>query len=76
MIFKRQTGRNFSLATEEEWKSRAVGERADGIAMFKTPTMEHSTLRNEDMLCKGYQPKMLLYTLDKLFYMFDQVKRQ
>ena len=44
--------------------------------MFKTPTMECGTLRNEDMLWEGYWPKMLLYTLDELFYVFDQVKQQ
>ena len=64
------------MATEEEWKSRAVGGRANGIATFKTPTMQHGTLHNEDMSCDGYQPKMLLYALDKLFYIFDPVKWQ
>ena len=61
---------------EEEWKSRVVGGRDNGIATFKTPTMQRSTLRNEDMLHEGYQPKILLYALDKLFYIFDQVKLQ
>ena len=40
----------------------------------KSPTMQHGTLQNEDVLCKGYRPKMLLYTLDELFYIYDQVK--
>ena len=53
-----------------------LGGRADGIPTFKTPTMQHGTLHNEDVLCKGYQPKMLLYALDELFYIFDQVKWQ
>ena len=46
--------------------------------MFKTPTMQCGTLRNEDVLHDGYQPKMLLYVvyLDELFYVFDQVKWQ
>ena len=44
--------------------------------MFKTPTMQRGTLHNEDMLCKGYWPKMLLCALDELFYIFDQVKWQ
>ena len=64
-------GRTFSLATEEEWKCRA-----DGIATFKTPTIQHGTLQNKDVLCEGYQLKMLLYALDKLFFIFDQVKQQ
>ena len=64
-------GRTFSLATEEEWKCRA-----DGVASFKTPTMQHGTLQNEDVLHEGYMPKMLLYALNELFYIYDQVKRQ
>ena len=43
---------------------------------IQDPTMQRSTLRNEDMLHEGYQPKILLYALDKLFYIFDQVKLQ
>ena len=46
------------------------------VPMFKTPTMQRGTLCNEDVLHNGYQPKMLLYALDELFYMFDQVKWQ
>ena len=60
----------------EEWKSRALGGRAKCILMFKTPTMQCSTLHNEDMLHEEYWPKMLLYALDELFYIFDQVKQQ
>ena len=43
---------------------------------FKTPTMQWGTLCNEDVLHDGYWPKMLLYALDEIFYVFDQVKRQ
>ena len=64
-------GRTFSLATEEEWKCRA-----NGVATFKMPTMQHSSLRNKDILCEGYRPKMLLYALNELFFIFDQVKQQ
>ena len=46
------------------------------IPTFKTPTMHHGTLHNEDVLRDVYQPKMLLYALVELFYIFDQVKRQ
>ena len=61
-------GRTFSLATEEKWKCRA-----DGIVTFKMPTMQHGTLQNEDVL---YRPKILLYALNELFFIFDQVKHQ
>ena len=66
-----ENGEDFLLGDQEEWK-----HRADGIATFKMPTMQHGTLWNEDVLCKGYWPKMLLYALDKLFFIFDQVKQQ
>ena len=33
------------------------------------PTMLHDSIMRED-----YRPKMLLYTLDELFYIYDQVK--
>ena len=36
--------------------------------------MQCDTLRNEDVLWEGYRPKMLLYALDELFYIYDQVK--
>ena len=36
--------------------------------------MQCCTLRNEDILHEGYRPKMLLYALDQLFYIYDQVK--
>ena len=38
--------------------------------------MECSTLHNKDTLWEGFQPKMLVYALDELFSIFDQVKRQ
>ena len=36
--------------------------------------MQHGTLWNKDILHEGYRPKMLLYALDELFYIYDQVK--
>ena len=56
---------------EEEWKCRS-----EDIASFPMPTMQHGTLQNESVLCEGYRPKMLLYALDELFYIIDQVKHQ
>ena len=36
--------------------------------------MQRDTLWYDDIMQEGYRPKMLLYTLDKLFYIYDQVK--
>ena len=66
-----KNGEDLLLATEEEWK-----HRVDGIVTFKMPTMQRGTLWNEDVLCEGYRPKMLLYALDELFFIFYQVKWQ
>ena len=68
-IFKWRTGRTFSLAMEEDWKCQS-----NGIASFKSPPMQHGTLQNKDILHEGCRPKMLLYALDELFYIYDQVK--
>ena len=38
--------------------------------------MQCGILQNESILQKGYRPKMLLYALDELFYIFNQVKHQ
>ena len=59
----------FSYTMEEDWK-----HKLEGIASFKMPTMQHDTLWNEDVLWEGYRPKLLLYVLDELFYIYDQVK--
>ena len=56
---------------EEDWK-----HKAEGVASFKMPTMQCDTLWHEDVMQEGYRLKMLLCTLDKLFYIYDQVKCQ
>ena len=38
--------------------------------------MQPGSLHNEDVLCNWYWPKMLLYALGELFYVFNQVKWQ
>ena len=38
------------------------------------PTMQHDTLWHDDIMWEGYRLKMLLYTPDDLFYIYDQVK--
>ena len=50
------------------------GGRDVGIPPFKTPTLNKETLQAEDSMRDGYHPKMLLYVLDKLFYVYMQVK--
>ena len=33
-------------------------------------------LHHEEVMCDGYRPKMLLFVLDELFYIFEQIRRQ
>ena len=68
-VFKRRFGRTFSYAAEDEWKYKS-----EGITSFKTPIMQCDTLWHDDIMWEAYRPKMLLYTLGKLFYIYDQVK--
>ena len=70
------TERTFSLAMEGLWKSRALGWRDACIPPFKMPSMQIGSLHHEDVMHDGYRPKMLLFALDKLFYIFDQIKKQ
>ena len=46
------------------------------IPPFKMPTMDISMLRHKDAMRDGYQPKMLLFALDELFYIYSQIKNQ
>ena len=70
------TGRTFSLATEGLWKSRVLGGRDACVPPFKTLSMQIGSLHHKGMMHDGYRPKMLLFTLDELFYIFDQIKKQ
>ena len=76
MVFAMRTGRTFSLATEGLWKSRALGGRDACIPPFKMPSMQIGSLRHKEVMRDGYRPKMLLFALDELFYIFDQIRRQ
>ena len=64
----------FTQVTEGLWKTRALGGRDVGIPPFKMPTLNKETLWAKDSMRDGYHPKMLLYTLDELFYVYTQVK--
>ena len=73
-IFTLRTGRTFNHTTEGLWKTRALGGRDAGVPPFKTPTLNKGTLQATESMRDGYCPKMLLYALDKLFYVYAQIK--
>ena len=58
------------------WKSRALGGKDACIPPFKMPSMQLSSLHHEEVMRDGYRPKMLLFVLDELFCIFDQIRRQ
>ena len=74
MVFALRTGRTFTQATEGLWRMRALGGRDAGIPPFKMSTLNKETLWAKDSMRDGYHPKMLLYVLDELFYIYAQVK--
>ena len=51
-----------------------LGVRDTCIPPFKMPTLNTKTLWPEDSMRDGYHPKMLLYALDELFYIYSQLK--
>ena len=73
-VFTLQTGRTFTQATEGLWKTRALGGRDVGVPPFKMPTLQKGILWAIDSMRNGYCPKMLLYVLDELFYIYAQIK--
>ena len=73
-VFTLQTGRTFTQATEGLWKTRALGGRDAGVPPFKMPTLQKGMLQAVESMRDGYHPKMLLYVLDKLFYIYAQIK--
>ena len=62
--------------TEGLWKSRVLGGRDACIPPFKTPRMQLGSLHHEEVMHYGYRLKMLLFALDELFYIHDQIKKQ
>ena len=57
-------------AVEDE----SPGGRDVSVPTFKTLTLNKEMLWAEDSMRDGYHPKMLLYVLDELFYIYAQVK--
>ena len=57
-------------------EEQGPGGRDACVPPFKTLSMDVSSLCHEDMMQDGYRPKMLLFMLDELFYIFDQIKKQ
>ena len=73
-MFTLRTGRTFTHATEGLWKTRVLGGRDVGIPPFKTPTLNKGMLWAVEIMRDRYHPKMLLYTLDKLFFVYAQIR--
>ena len=51
-------------------EDQSPGGRDMGIPPFKTPTLNKGTLQAKESMRDGYHPKMLLYVLDELFYIY------
>ena len=51
-----------------------LGRRDMGIPPFKMPTLHKEMLWAKESMRDRYHPKMLLYMLDELFYVYTQVK--
>ena len=45
-----------------------------GVPPFKTPTLNKGMLQAAEIMRDGYPPKMLLYTLDELFFVYAQIR--
>ena len=57
-------------------EEQGSGWRVACIPPFKIPTMDIGSLGHKDIMRNSYQPKMLLFALDELFYIYDQIKKQ
>ena len=67
-------GKDFHPSHRGLWKTRALGGRDVGVPPFKTPTLNKGMLQAVGSMRDGYHSKMLLYALDKLFYVYAQIK--
>ena len=50
------------------------GGRDTCVPPFKMLTLNTETLHPKDSMRDGYHPKMLLFALDELFYIYSQIK--
>ena len=57
-------------------EDQGPGGRDACIPPFKMLSMDVGSLCHKDIMRDGYQPKMLLFALDELFYIYDQIKKQ
>ena len=55
-------------------EDQSPGGRDAGVPPFKMPILNKETLWAKYSMRDGYHPKMLLYMLDELFYVYTQVK--
>ena len=67
-------GKDFHPSHRGAMEDQGPGGRDVGVPPFKTPTLNKGTLRAKESMRDGYHPKMLLYLLDKLFYVYAQIK--
>ena len=55
-------------------EDQGPGGRNAGVPPFITPTLNKGTLWATDIMRDGYCPKMLLYALDELFFIYVQIR--
>ena len=55
-------------------EDQGPGGRDAGIPPFKTPILKKGTLQAAEIMRDGYRPKMLLYALDELFFIYVQIR--
>ena len=66
--------KNFHPSHRGAMEGQSPGGRDVGIPPFKMPTFHKETLWAKESMRDEYHPKMLLYVLDELFYVYIQVK--
>ena len=69
VIFCRCFGGRFCKGNEHLWHH--VNEE---VVDFHTPTFQREMVTALDMLCTSYHPCVLMYALDKLFFVFKKLQ--